>query len=118
MCQRICDHGYWTRFQLGGWLPALSHPTRQACFDIDIMPRCQLATREMLVKDSHPLSLSTSDIERLWHTSNERYMAPSAVALEAIGPRYSQWQDFPEEPGQVGPALVLAGDLRRPVSVS
>lgn len=42
-----------------------------------------------------------SDIQRLWKTSEQRYVADPAAAQAAIGPSYSQWQDFPDDVGQV-----------------
>jgi hypothetical protein len=41
-----------------------------------------------------------SDIERLWKLAEQRYVADGPAALAAIGPSYSQWQDFPDDTGQ------------------
>ena len=40
------------------------------------------------------------DIQRLWKTAEQRYAADGSAAQAAIGPSYSQWQDFPDDVGQ------------------
>ena len=45
------------------------------------------------------------DIQRLWKTAEQRYAADGSAAQAAIGPSYSQWQDFPDDVGQASTPL-------------
>ena len=55
----------------------------------------------------HLPGLLRSDITRLWQTSQQRGNASGAAAAAAIGPMYSQWDDFPAVPGEVPPTNPL-----------
>lgn len=56
--------------------------------------------------------ISARDINRLWETAQKRYEASGATASAALGAEYSQWDDFPMDPGEV---VVFEGKAAGPL---